>query len=483
MHLRRDAARFGLGSAAIGILLAAIAGAVFAHDPADTLADRFARETERAAAGERGEAHALEQRAPADAARHPTAPKALASEQATRPTSARASAQGISAAEEDEILERARREAAAMQAAEEARVLLEEANAAQRLKAELEAAKALEERARTLARSRDDALAAQRASAAAGEPSPDAAAALPGQRAEETRRLADKLRRVRQIHAARRVEQAERQAAEAEAAPPRRELAGAAPEASRAPSDGEAIAQGPKEAAVRGADGPRAPAGLGGIRELAVLREPARAWPPAPPEPRAEVPLESRLTSRAPDPAAPTPRPFSTPLSAPGRVSVLLALTPGSYGIRRHNPGTADPVLCTLEGCYVSAGADAPALFLRGHKALGFANTWGLRAGACRQSLRCVFRGVELAEVPAFLQPVDLHILHHDRRRGQVIGSDSACGIRSGALTCERGIATPEYRLWVVPERIAAEAGPAALEQALADGLEGTRAADLSLGR
>jgi hypothetical protein len=162
---------------------------------------------------------------------------------------------------------------------------------------------------------------------------------------------------------------------------------------------------------------------------------------------------------------------------------VLLALAPGTYGIRRHHPGTADPVLCTLDGCFIGAGADAPALFLPGRKALGFANTWGLRAGACRESLYCVFRGVELGELPGYLQPVDLHILHHDRRRGQVIDEDSACRIRVGRLTCEHGIATAEYRLWVVPENLAAEAGPAALEQALTDGLEGTRAAGLSLER
>jgi colicin import membrane protein len=162
------------------------------------------------------------------------------------------------------------------------------------------------------------------------------------------------------------------------------------------------------------------------------------------------------------------------------RVSVLLRLEPGTYGIRRKGPKVADPVLCTLAGCYIGMGAAAPAQFLPGHMALGIANTFGGRAGACRQSLGCVFRGVELGHAPFYLQPVDLHIFKHDRRRGQVLTEDSDCAAEAGRLRCSRGIYAEDYAMWIVPESIAAAAGPEALERALASGLNGPRSATLA---
>jgi len=152
-----------------------------------------------------------------------------------------------------------------------------------------------------------------------------------------------------------------------------------------------------------------------------------------------------------------------------------MIMTPGTYGIRR-GASIADPVLCTTDGCYVSIGADRDAVFMPRRKALGVGNTLGGRAGACRQSLSCVFRGVEL-EYPAVLQPVDLHILKHDRRRPQRILADSDCRLAAGRLTCSRGIYAEDYALWIVPERLADTAGPETLERALRDGLSASRSA------
>ncbi|MFX4831488.1 hypothetical protein ABTB80_18695, partial [Acinetobacter baumannii] len=61
----------------------------------------------------------------------------------------------------------------------------------------------------------------------------------------------------------------------------------------------------------------------------------AKAAPPASP------PLA--LTSAAPAGAAPA--------------TILRALDPGTYGIRRFNPASADPVLCIGDTCYVSQGS------------------------------------------------------------------------------------------------------------------------------
>ena len=45
------------------------------------------------------------------------------------------------------------------------------------------------------------------------------------------------------------------------------------------------------------------------------------------------------------------------------RVTVLMIMTPGTYGIRR-GASIADPVLCTTDGCYVSIGSDRAAIFM-----------------------------------------------------------------------------------------------------------------------
>jgi hypothetical protein len=76
-----------------------------------------------------------------------------------------------------------------------------------------------------------------------------------------------------------------------------------------------------------------------------------------------------------------------------------------------------------------------------------------------------------------------LHILIHDRRRGQMISADSACSVVAGQLSCNRGIYAEDYVMWVVPESLASAAGAAALERAVAEGLSEPRAASLMLGR
>ena len=149
-----------------------------------------------------------------------------------------------------------------------------------------------------------------------------------------------------------------------------------------------------------------------------------------------------------------------------GRFTLLLVMQPGNRGIRRHNK-TADPVVCLYDGCFVSSGAGTAATFLPGQKALGFGNTWGGRAGACRAQLGCVFRGLPATEAPVLLQPVDMHILKHDRRRPQAVVSDSACRMEGARLVCLRGIYADDYSMWIVPEDLAATAGPEALQRRL----------------
>lgn len=153
------------------------------------------------------------------------------------------------------------------------------------------------------------------------------------------------------------------------------------------------------------------------------------------------------------------------------RVTVLLAMRPGTRGIRRYQR-TADPVLCAGPSCWLSAGPGEPAMRVSRHKALGPANTLGARAWACRRSLDCAFRGVEVGALSAAsLQPIDLGFLKHHRREAVAVSADVTCEIEAGRLTCGNPVETRSWRAWIVPESIAIEAGPELLRGALAGGL------------
>ncbi len=164
---------------------------------------------------------------------------------------------------------------------------------------------------------------------------------------------------------------------------------------------------------------------------------------------------------------------------ASSRVTVLMVMKPGDRGIRRFDKD-ADPVLCTNDGCYISQGVDTPARFLTTHKALGFKNTFGQRAGACRDQLACVFRSVDLGRQPSFVQPVDLRMVHHDRREMKQASADDSCKLNGGHLTCARPVRASNYTLWIVPEKLAQKAGADVLSRALAEGVGATQAADLN---
>ena len=152
------------------------------------------------------------------------------------------------------------------------------------------------------------------------------------------------------------------------------------------------------------------------------------------------------------------------------RVTVLLVMEPGNKGIRRFNK-TADPVLCHGAQCFVSTGAATPARALPRGRALGAANTFGQRAGACRHSLTCVFRAVTLDGAAPSIQPIDLKVLVHDRRAPRTVSGDTSCRVTVGRLSCSRTVVAPGYRAWIIPERIAEEAGAGVLGAALARGL------------
>ena len=148
------------------------------------------------------------------------------------------------------------------------------------------------------------------------------------------------------------------------------------------------------------------------------------------------------------------------------RVTILLLMEPGNRGIRRFNK-TGDPILCLDRSCYVSQGAAQPASEIARSRAFGPGVALGSRAGACENSLTCVFRNVDLGGRSAEVQPIDLRVLRHDRRELRAVEADRTCRITSGQLTCRRPVIADSYTLWIVPEAIAERAGAMALETAV----------------
>ena len=459
------------------VLLSMIVGpmAARANDAANAMAEKFANDAERAEARRqqaqtKRKTQSKSTTAPKqDAQRRTDAQRKSAEDKRRAATKAAGTARQTTEqrnADEADMLARARREAEEMRASEEQAQLAEEAR---RLIIEAEKeranAEALLERERQRAAEgrikappanadtprREAAEAEARRSAVEAAERDRARTAeeekLAQLRREETRRLIEKLNRMRQIREARLAAQERRTLAEANKreAPPYA-LGAAPPRVEADDPDGRNVRSG------------------SGVPTMA---------PPLPPPGEPRMALGGRDGVREELPARYAGR------WSEGRVTVLLILAPGNYGIRRNGPKVADPILCTLEGCYVSAGADRPAGFMPGRRALGFGNTWGARAGACRQRLGCVFRGIDLGDLRGYLQPVDLHILRHDRRRPHQIAGDSACRADGGRLVCGRGIYAEDYAMWIVPERVAEAAGPAALERAVAEGLNGPRSADI----
>ena len=177
------------------------------------------------------------------------------------------------------------------------------------------------------------------------------------------------------------------------------------------------------------------------------------------------------------------PAPWDTPNDAPARylptrVTILLVMDP-RHRIFAAYPPRANPVLCIGEGCYISGGANAPAEYMPRWSALGPANSIGRRAGPCRDQLTCVFRDVELGGGYGQILPVDMGLLHHERREIRGVHPDPTCDLVSGRLYCGEPVVAKGYRAWIVPEVIATKAGPDALREALALGLPAARSATL----
>jgi colicin import membrane protein len=434
-----------------------------AVNPGHALAQRFAEDAERARA--------------AEAARKDAAKKAAElrrKQQAQKKWEAEMLARAKAEAEERRQLEI---EAARLDAARMAREA-QEAEAARRSAENARAAEALRVAAA------DEARKAADARRIADEKELEARRIEAARLAEETRRaqnerLAEEGRRAeaqrvealrkaevtaRLAEEARRAEQSAWAAEEAKRAEARRRAAADAELAVKRATEVETRRIGSLEA---DAEVERVAARLRAIREEQLARHMSKddgakpagehvpsggigrlGAPPAPEMPRANPLPEVHM-------AADAPSRYDTPSRAfDGRVTVLLQMEPNAQRGRRHE--SMDPVLCLVDGCYVSNGPGYPASFLPGRKATRFGNAISRRAGACNHAYTCVFRNVEIGALPAEVQPVDIRVLRHDRRAPESVEALSTCRGTTGRLACTGAIHGDGYTMWVIPEQVAA---------------------------
>ena len=322
---------------------------VNAQTEAERMVEKFAREAERAQAKQQT-ARIEEAKATKDAERK-AAQTAKVLEIRKRAEASRAEAEArrraeeTRAAEEEEMLARARREAEEAKVTNEIRRLIEQAEA-ERAKAEaLLAEEAKLGGAQTAAlKSIEERLEVQRLAAEAEAERVSAAGRQVLARLAENKHLVATMTRMRRSREARLATHALRAAHAAEL-----ERARLVEEASRG--------------SLRVAENRRLVHGLIRARRQHQTRlAQARVvrlenWIAK--APAAEVIDTPSIATVLPDPKQPSER-AGIGGEPSGRVTVLLTMVPGTYGIRR-GATVADPVLCVFDGCYISMGPAAAA--------------------------------------------------------------------------------------------------------------------------
>lgn len=398
-----------------------------AQNPAHAIAEKFSQASEPAAQPPQRDSSSSKKRT---AGAEPADEAELRAAQQQRSYEEEMLARARAEAEERNKIDLAREQAAVLKRAEEAKKNLERQRA--EALANAEAQRAEEERKE----------AAKAAEAQAAEQRK--AEQLTQQREHEARRLTERLRAARRAHED---EQARRNA-EAEAA-------------TRAAADRAAAdkAAADRDAAQRAL-----------VQAHDRLRNRTSRVAAKVEEARHSRLLAARDTSRiatgSTTPHSPAVTPPAATGKAAGRATVLLVMVAGNRGIRRWNK-TADPMLCIEGSCYISTGAGTPAHRVTRSKGFGPGIALGERAGACRSQLVCVFRDVEIGHATTWMQPIDLRVLRHDRREARRVSIDETCRIAHGKLSCRHAVDAGDYRAWIVPEGIAAQAGEQALKAAL----------------
>ena len=170
----------------------------------------------------------------------------------------------------------------------------------------------------------------------------------------------------------------------------------------------------------------------------------------------------------APEPAnspAPSPRPAATP------ATVLLVLDTGGTALG-FKP---DPIICIDDRCWLSNGIGAPALAMPRTQAVALPTTDDSTADSCSGKSACVYRGVAI-DSDARIEVIEVGEGHGASSGAYTVAADASCRNDHNTLVCDNGLATQNFRIWVVPEATAQSSGAPALEDAVAEGLPDTDA-------
>lgn len=205
-----------------------------------------------------------------------------------------------------------------------------------------------------------------------------------------------------------------------------------------------------------------APAAVPPPAVKAAEAAPAAAVPnvPAKPDVKAEAKPEAK-------PAEAAPVATAGPAS---RASILLALETGGASTKSGPSQSFDPIVCLADDCFISAGLNSDAVKLSKSDALKLKTTSEASPDSCKNKVACVFRNVAIP-AGAQLQVVELGSASHDPSRTADAAPDTSCKATDGNLMCDQPIATPDFKIWVVPEETARAAGVQLIEDAVADGL------------
>lgn len=199
--------------------------------------------------------------------------------------------------------------------------------------------------------------------------------------------------------------------------------------------------------------------------------QPAASAPAAKiaPPPQLAAPIE-KLAALPPKPAAEPTRPRSepSPLAKPttAAATVLLVVDPDGTGLG-FKP---DPIICIDNTCWLSNGFRAPARSLPRNQAVALAGTDDMTSESCSGKSGCIYRNV-IVDPTHRIDVIEVGAGRGASAGAYTIVADKSCRADGETLACDNGLATQNFRVWIVPETTAEAVGASRLENALAEGL------------
>ncbi len=171
-----------------------------------------------------------------------------------------------------------------------------------------------------------------------------------------------------------------------------------------------------------------------------------------------------------PKPAEPARADVATPGPTTPATLLLALETHSSTAKGSAAAASFDPVICLNDSCFISGGLQADAIKIAKSDAIKLKSTDEASPASCKGMIACVFRNVAVPP-GAQIQLIELGSATHEAARASDLKLDKTCRVSDGDLACDEPIATPDFKVWVVPEETARTAGVQAIEEAVADGL------------